>query len=394
MEWLAYHYTVLPLSHLILGLDPMTRKEASIDEIIHTWKGFVTIEKYTKDSWLADVGHYEGWEKRIHPIGDNVTVLDWFLAKNSHEFIAQVHKRRKNVFIAKCLRSMKDAGHDWVLVTDSDEFVIFNYISKDEDPTLHMLTEVLNKTKIKEDVEEARSRYAPIRRRLPPFEEHVTIADFIHAEDAETCYQLPSLNFSAHQDEMSRVELPPAASMLLSLQQHRTGRIEQVFSKMILDVSKLGSESLDYRLPGGFDNNRKHAWDCAGGASNGTDYNSSVLRLNHYAAGSAERYAERHGSMKGSTLEEFLNIRHFNPVGENRDIDYWIDWFITKVGIAEANRILFKPLTRTYRELAHISDVKRLKSTLADMGILPNMAKAAVVIDDEGNADEDEEDGT
>jgi hypothetical protein len=287
---------------------------------------------------------------------------------------------------------MKDAGHDWVLVTDSDEFTIFNYIHEDEDPTGYNLSGVLNQTRSKEDIDAAR-RSAPIRRRLPPLEEHVTIADFIHAEKGEKCYRLPSLNFSAHQDEMTRVELPPASGVLLSLLQHRTGRMDGGHSSMILDVSKLDGESLYYPRPVGVDNPDIRALDCNGASDSNADTIGSVLRINHYSAGSAERYAESFGDSKGATFQDFLNNRHFNPVSENRDVDYWIDWFIKKVGIAEADRILFKPIVRTHQELAHVFFVKNLKSKMTDMGILPKKAAATAVIDDEGEVDEEGEYG-
>ena len=295
------------------------------------------------------------------------------------------------MFVSKCLRDMKEAGHDWVFVADTDELIIFNYIHKDEDPSLYGSSEALNQTLSQQNTDAARSRSAPIRRRLPPLEEHVTIADFIHAEDRVNCYRLPSLNFSAHQDEMARVELPPAANVLLSLVQHRTGPMDGLHGSIILDVSKVESESLNYPRLVNMDNPNTRAWNCSGVSGSPIDYIDSVLRINHYAAGSAERYAENVDD--GTKVEEiFLTRHHFNPIGENRDTDYWLDWFIKKVGIAEANRLLFKPIVGINQELSHIAFVKRLKSTMAGMRILPLKLRAATVLNDEGEADEDGED--
>jgi hypothetical protein len=381
MEWLAYHYTVLPLSHLILGLDPNSKRINKLDIVIKTWAPFVTIEKYTNESRVADIDNY------VHHAAVNATAVDWTYEKSGQMDTFQELKHRQLEFVGKCLQAMKEAGRDLVLVTDSDEFTIFNYVHKDENPNLYDTT--VDNVLTKEGIDASRTKYAPVRQRLPPLEEHVTIADFIHGEKKEKCYQLPSLKFSAHQDKMTRVELPPSAALLVTLLQHRTGRKEGVFSKAIVDVSQLES---DFSHDASVDGSSRHFCDVNGVSASGTDYISSVLRVNHYMAGSAEQYAERNVDFVEDDFVRFLTDRNFDPVGVNRDLDYWIDWFIKNVGMALAEKLLFKPLLRTHKEMAHNKYVKDLKLVLSTKGILPRKEKKAVEINDEGNADEDEED--
>jgi hypothetical protein len=367
MEWLAYHYTVLPLSHLILGIDPNSKRIHKIDIVIKTWAPFVRIEKHTKESF------------------SNATTIAW-PHQNGRMDTVQEHKRRQLQFVGRCLQAMKEAGRDLVLVTDSDEFTIFNYIHKDEDPNLDDTT--ANNPLTKEHINASRTENSPVRQRLPPLEEHVTIADFIHGEKKETCYRLPSLKFSAHQDTMTRVELPPSAALLVTLLQHRTGPKEGVFSRAIVDVSQMEADYLHYSR---VDGTISHFCDVEGASDNGTEYMSSVLRVNHYVAGSPEHYAERNVDFVEDDFVRFLTDRNFNPVGVNRDIDYWIDWFIKNVGMALAEKLLFKPFLRTHKEMAHNKYVKDLKFVLSNKGIIPRKEKKAVEINDEGNADEEEE---
>lgn len=368
MEWLAYHYTVLPLSHLILGIDPNSKRIHKIDVVIKTWAPFVTIEKYENESVANETA-----VARPHDTSGRMDTL-------------QEHTRRQVQFVGKCLQAMKEAGRDLVFVTDSDEFAIFNYIHKDEDPSLYDTTP--NNALTKEEIAASRTKNAPVRQRLPPLEEHVTIADFIHGEKKEKCYQLPSLKFSAHQDKMTRVELPPSAALLVSLLQHRTSRKEGVFSKAIVDVSQMEA---DFLHNSSVDDTSSHFCDFNGVSDSGTDYISSVLRVNHYRAGSAEQYAERNEDFVEADFVRFLTDRIFDPVGVNHDLDYWIDWFIKNVGMALAEKLLFKPFLRTHKEMAHNKNVKDLKLVLSTKGILPKKEKKAVEINDEGNAEEEEE---
>ena len=327
------------------------------------------IDKYAKENWLPP----HGWKNE----------------KKSADFIAQAHKQRQNVFIGKCLREMKEAGHDWVFVADADEFAIFNYIHKDEDPNLY--DSIVRDVRTKENITTAREKYAPVRNRLPALQEHVTIADFIHGEQKEKCYRLPSLKFSAHQARIGRVELSPSAELLVSLVQHRTGPKEGLYSKTILDVSQLEAEFLDYERVDSVHNPNRLICGDNGISGSGTDYIASVLRLNRHAAGSAEQYAESGGDFRGSKpFERFLTDQHFDPVGENSDNDYWIDWFIKKVGLVNAEKLLFKPLLTRHKEMAHSMNVKDLNAVLTSMQIIPPPKnKRAVVINDEGEADEE-----
>jgi hypothetical protein len=44
LEWLAYHYTVLPLSHLMVAIDPNSKHVDRIMEILDSWNGKINIK--------------------------------------------------------------------------------------------------------------------------------------------------------------------------------------------------------------------------------------------------------------------------------------------------------------------------------------------------------------
>jgi hypothetical protein len=134
IEWLAYHYHVLPLRHVFIVQDPSSK--TSIDGILERWKGRLPIELWQDKDFIPD--HIF----RKYALG-NITQ-------------ARMHRYRQEFFYAKCLQEYRARRHDgkdvpdnaknadvtselinaasnriaWVMLTDTDEFVRPNpYIS-------------------------------------------------------------------------------------------------------------------------------------------------------------------------------------------------------------------------------------------------------------------------
>ena len=61
----------------------------------------------------------------------------------------------------------------------------------------------------------------------------------------------------------------------------------------------------------------------------------------------------------------------FRPVGENKDVLSWLDWFMKKVGPTEANKLLFDPLLSTCKAVQHSTAVKDTKAYLVQEGMIP-----------------------
>lgn len=108
-EWIAYHYQVLPLRHLIVAVDPAS--ETSPAGILSRWNS-------------SDLGmDVTIWgEGDFQPPGRNFTQRNM---KNHHD--------RQNRFVVRCMKEFKQRGQSWVLLIDVDEYIIFNSI-QDDDP--------------------------------------------------------------------------------------------------------------------------------------------------------------------------------------------------------------------------------------------------------------------
>ena len=104
-EWIAYHYTVLPLRHLIIAVNPASfTSPRSIPELwIDTALG-MTVEIW-KDEDFMDEGDSGPSDHDQYTDHDRTT----------H------HRYRQRRFITSCMGVHKLHGRTWVLLTDVDE---------------------------------------------------------------------------------------------------------------------------------------------------------------------------------------------------------------------------------------------------------------------------------
>lgn len=105
-EWLAYHYHVLPLDYLVVGVDP--HSETSPSSILESWR-------------------------RRHV---DLTIVEWnsttiFQGKNDQYFTVpsydlEDYLQLQNMFLRNCLLHMKHQNRTWVVLIDPDEYLQFN----------------------------------------------------------------------------------------------------------------------------------------------------------------------------------------------------------------------------------------------------------------------------
>jgi len=115
-EWLAYHSHVMPLDYLVVGVDPRSRTSPS-KTIFADWRqrySNMTIVEWTEHEILA--GRWNRWE----------AIQDRRRQSNEAELWAHDHRQRQNMFLRNCLVHMKETKKTWVLLVDSDEYLLFN----------------------------------------------------------------------------------------------------------------------------------------------------------------------------------------------------------------------------------------------------------------------------
>ena len=120
-EWLAYHYTVLPLRRLIVGVDPLSHTNPKL--IFDSYGSIgMNISMWTNDSFWVD--GYEAHEKKHFPITN----------ETNHEGLRLRHKYRQKVFYKSCMQQLHDENRSWTILIDTDEYLAFNYYDEQEGP--------------------------------------------------------------------------------------------------------------------------------------------------------------------------------------------------------------------------------------------------------------------
>ena len=257
-EWLAYHYTVMPLRRLIVMIDPLS--------IVSPEPIFKNFRELGMDITVwDDIDFNEGatkwWEKAATPEDSGLHKI--------HAFIY-----RQTAFYTRCLWELKDNKpfgdkfenkHKWVFLSDVDEFIVFNnYFEKD-------------------DVAHRRKRNN-LRSQLPKIGE-MTVAQYISSQnqsksvwEAHACTVLPRILFGSLEGDIENVTLQVPVGFNYSSFTTMRSRHHQdpsnitVPGKTIIDVSRYNGQHAR--------NPHQIIHDCVPNAF--PFISESVLRIHHY----------------------------------------------------------------------------------------------------------------
>ena len=350
IEWLAYHYTVLPLQYLIVGIDPHSTNPHRIVQVLDRWKSYINITVWDDpQTYLAHVPWDKGWKRKywlapgvMNPLYNN---------KTSHGYKSQEHKRRQNIFTTYCYREHFAAKRNWVINLDTDEFLIPNYISTNEDTNSSSF--VIHYIGTDEKLERDRTTSMTIRRRLPSLAKRVTVSEILDQTNLDRCLKIPSLNFTSQRGQYAYHGAEDTTWKLITLLQSQTGPREGRTTKAILDLSRARLEYLVWQKFVNVHNPNKRMCGWNGVIGSGTDFISSAFRYHHYVAGSLETSFERAQDYRlresGIKLKAHFESRNFEPIQEeNTDIFPWLQWFLDRVGQDAAHELLFAPLEEAY----------------------------------------------
>lgn len=123
-EWLAYHYTFLPLKRLIVAIDPNSK--TSPTRIFNKFRPYINITEWDDDDYNF-VPHYTD--------------------------LIDIHRSRQRTIIRECIKQLKKENQTkWVAFIDSDEFIVPNrrsrYKIKLSSSSSSSLSGVSNKTTV------------------------------------------------------------------------------------------------------------------------------------------------------------------------------------------------------------------------------------------------------
>lgn len=298
IEWLAYHYHVLPLRHLIVAVDP--RAKTSSQEIFNRWDGLMNITVWNDTHIFGDTAN--DTMANIHKTGNA---------------LLRLHRKRQMVLYGKCMRKFKADGHQWVILLDTDEFLAVQFKNEMYQPgsVLKYLKEAM-------------------------------IENITHTPP---CLPLPRRYYSTKQIPLKphQIENIPQgfnSSDFLTLRWRYHGMKGRNFLiKSMIDVSRVPWESLHT------DERRAYAvhvpLELCGNRTR-MPWADSELVVSHYA-GTWEQYSFRDDARQPGTKGHTLKNNETYHMVLKRLIYYhddlyqdWLAGFVDSVGTNEAQRLL------------------------------------------------------
>lgn len=307
IEWLAYHYTTLPLRRLIVAVDP--RSQTSPIEILRRWDGMMDVTVW------SDVDFMPPTLMDKHQYTPN---------KNQSE-ITKLFRQRQEEFYTRCMARLKYEGRSWTAFIDTDEYMLINANAHDK---YKMPTSGLSSsTTILESIHRVERE-----------------SDFLASEYFQSpCLAMARLAFGVKEstsDEVQRdVPYPFDGHDFQTLQwRWHAGRgMKKVnkISKSILDVSRVDSslfvptDQVMVHLP-----SKTH---CRGEEHLWVLNSYSPIIVHHYA-GTWEQWSHRKDTRGRRTKEKYALLQYDKTTDDH--IRPWLQQFVNQVGIWQARNLL------------------------------------------------------
>jgi hypothetical protein len=131
-EWIAYHYHVLNLRHMIVAVDPSSA--TSPGGILQTWRNLTDLEvtEWSDEDFMPVDFLEKGYHIPPRFINGDANKSAWH---NGDEDEATVkadrlkisnHRFRQVTFLSACLRQHRKEHRTWTIHIDTDEYVVVN----------------------------------------------------------------------------------------------------------------------------------------------------------------------------------------------------------------------------------------------------------------------------
>lgn len=250
------------------------------------------------------------------------------------------------------LKTLEHAQHSWVAHLDTDEFLLYNYLSSDEDSNYFLS----NTSGYQRMVKGLRRNRLPIRQQLPMLlgedDETTTIASFLAHTPVKPCIKIPGLQISAHESHLQNVtdNVPIGidARLFMTLRHFHHGNKHGKFTKCILNLKRIPLSVIQQEYVRTIHNPLGNVCGMHAESFIGMDYIASILRIHHYA-GTVESFQQRQFDARRNRNKESFGQRNVKSMGITTDIRPWVTSFVHKMGKKEALRLL-EPLVHAYRD--------------------------------------------
>lgn len=299
IEWMAYHYHVLPLRRIIIGVDA-----GSISYPLELAKRYADRMKVTL------------WPKDVFASDQDVHVSE----RKKNMDAANQYIRRQTLFLRKCALQLKQEKRGWTIFIDPDEYLLFNYpVGTTPPPT-------------------APEEFHNVV--LPSVREEGIMFQFIQQQQqlrqsgayANACITVPRILFGSHPTDESKSALSYLDTIRYRSHANRNDFKSNRLAKTILDVQRVSTLQLQ-NLKNVHTMIPNVCWNPM------ITNDKSLLKINHYL-GSKQSFFHRKDDRdqygRRENYDKFANIQD----GTDDSITAWYDGFVTTHGQDVAMKLL------------------------------------------------------
>lgn len=333
-EWLPYHYTLLPLRYLLVGVDEDSVEDPN--DVLRRWnKADLGLNiKLANASEFVNLFSEFAPKKQRREKQQNQTEIK--LAVEAHQLL----KHKQQAFIAYCTRHMKQLGVQWVSMWDTDEFLVVNRIGQDERDSKSPSQE--RDTKM----------YGLQRSLLPNMESTATVMDIIHNfEQSNTsldaCHVTPRVSFGA----LEKYSCPNVSSTIAqihakgfptdhlnTLRFHQHARKDDFqankWGKVMLNLEAIPNQTLFQSIPSNI--HRPYKKECPRPAVN--IFQAPFALMHHL--GSWEQYQNRDDARRSYNAWATRAFLDASSSFCYQEVHRWLPRFIEEVGLEQARYLL------------------------------------------------------
>lgn len=344
IEWVAYHVAALPLTHLIVGVDPNAVQDP-----------MDVLRRYADAGILA----VELWR------------VDAYCPRCRTDTSVAGHDDRQSVFMDQCVARHKQWGNTWTTLLDTDEYLVFNrYMDppKWEEKKRRKGVRARQGHEMRfvrgeltaNDCHPATSRAEgpPVSRAaLPPRGSSLTAMEFLalHADAFPfrgSCVAFPRLFFggiATDTEDPGRgapAEFAADAGNFTTLRfRHHAVKgdfAHNRYGKVLVDSSRIS-------LQGTSNVHRPSLTECSVAFP---CFDQALFRVQHYL-GTYESYSSRKGYVLRSDAKYVEGMEV--DMGADDDVRPWLDLFVRKFGERQAGKLV-----------DGVGDVKRAFASVAE----------------------------
>lgn len=126
VEWLAYHYTTLPLKRLIVAMDP--RSATSPLPVLERWKGKINYTTWADNDYADEEELQKNGCKMKENAELRAKLANKTLGKKVLETVhwTWVHRLRQPMFMHACAKQLRKENRSWAVYIDTDEYLVVN----------------------------------------------------------------------------------------------------------------------------------------------------------------------------------------------------------------------------------------------------------------------------